>query len=224
MIIAIDGPAGSGKSTVARGVARRLGFTYLDSGALYRAVTLLALEREADLDDAATLSALASDASIELHDHGEEGLEVRVDGRDISHEIRTPRVTGASSTVAAHAEVRKVLLSKQRELIAAGNYVVEGRDIGTVVAPDAALKVFLTADPDERARRRAAELERRGEQTTAQDVKAAIEKRDRLDSTRSAAPLRAAEDAVSLDTTGLEASDVIDRVIELVQGVRSSRS
>jgi cytidylate kinase len=224
MIIAIDGPAGSGKSTVARGVARRLGFTYLDSGALYRAVTLLALEREADLDDAATLSALASGASIELHDRGEESVEVHVDGRDISHEIRTPRVTGASSTVAAHAEVRKVLLSKQRELIAAGNYVVEGRDIGTVVAPDAALKVFLTADPDERARRRTAELERRGEQTTAQDVKAAIEKRDRLDSTRSAAPLRAAEDAVNLDTTGLEANDVIERVLELVQGARTGKS
>jgi cytidylate kinase len=224
MIIAIDGPAGSGKSTVARGVARRLGFTYLDSGALYRAVTLLALEREADLGDAATLSALASAASIELHDHADESVEVRVDGRDISDEIRTPRVTGASSTVAAHAEVRKVLLSKQRELIAAGNYVVEGRDIGTVVAPDAALKVFLTADPDERARRRAAELERRGEQTTAQDVKAAIEKRDRLDSTRSAAPLRAADDAVNLDTTGLEANDVIERVLELVQGARTGQS
>ena len=224
MIIAIDGPAGSGKSTVARGVARRLGFTYLDSGALYRAVTLLALEHEADLDDAAALSALASKASIELHDHGNESVEVRLDGRDISHEIRTPRVTGASSTVAAHAEVRKVLLSKQRALIAAGNYVVEGRDIGTVVAPDAALKVFLTADPDERARRRAAELERRGEETTAQDVKAAIEKRDRLDSTRSAAPLRAADDAVNLDTTGLEAKDVIERVLELVQGARTGQS
>src|SRR6185503_11612411 len=112
MIVAIDGPAGSGKSTVARGVARRLGFTYLDSGALYRAVTLLALEREADLDDASTLSTLASEVAIELHDHGEERVEVHVDGRDVSHEIRTPRVTGASSTVAAHAEVRKVLLSK----------------------------------------------------------------------------------------------------------------
>jgi cytidylate kinase len=224
MIVAIDGPAGSGKSTVARGVARRLGFTYLDSGALYRAVTLLALERGADLEDAGALSRLASDASIELHDHREEGVEVRVDGRDVSDEIRTPQVTGASSTVAAHAEVRKVLLGKQRELIAAGNYVVEGRDIGTVVAPDAAVKVFLTADPDERARRRAAEFERRGEPTTAQDVKAAIEKRDRLDSTRSAAPLRAADDAVNLDTTGLEAEDVVERVLELVQGARAGWS
>jgi cytidylate kinase len=222
MIIAIDGPAGSGKSTVARGVARRLGFTYLDSGALYRAVTLLALESGADLSDGAALGRLASSASIELHDHGDEGVEVHVDGRDVSREIRTPRVTGASSTVAAHTDVRAVLLEKQRALIAAGNYVVEGRDIGTVVAPDAALKVFLTADPDERARRRTAELERRGLQAAAKDVKAAIEKRDRLDSTRSAAPLRAAEDAVNLDTTGLESADVIEHVLELVQGARAT--
>src|SRR4029453_8789417 len=221
MIIAIDGPAGRGKSTVARGVARRLGFTYLDSGALYRAVTLLALEHGADLDDAAVLSRLAAAASTELRDHRSEGVEVRVDGRDVSDEIRTPRVTGASSTVAAHAEVRAALLSKQRALIAAGNYVVEGRDIGTVVAPDAALKVFLTADADERARRRAAEFERRGLLTEAKEVKAAIEKRDRLDSTRSAAPLRAAEDAVNLDTTGLEPEAVIERVLELVQGARA---
>jgi CMP/dCMP kinase len=222
MIIAIDGPAGSGKSTVARGVARRLGFTYLDSGALYRAVTLLALEGGADLDDGAALGRLASAASIELRDRDGESVEVHVDGRDVSHEIRTPHVTGASSTVAAHAEVRAALLSKQRALIAAGNYVVEGRDIGTVVAPDAALKVFLTADADERARRRAAELERRGLQMEAREVKAAIEKRDRLDSTRSAAPLRAAEDAVNLDTTGLESKDVIERVLELVDGVRAA--
>lgn len=222
MIIAIDGPAGSGKSTVARGVARRLGFTYLDSGALYRAVTLLALEDGTDLDDGAALGLLASAASIELHDRDGEGVEVHVDGRDVSHEIRTPQVTGASSTVAAHSEVRAALLSKQRALIAAGNYVVEGRDIGTVVAPDAALKVFLTADADERARRRAAEFERRGLQTEAREVKAAIEKRDRLDSTRSAAPLRAAEDAVNLDTTGLESDAVIERVLDLVAGARAA--
>jgi cytidylate kinase len=222
MIIAIDGPAGSGKSTVARGVARRLGFTYLDSGALYRVVTLLALESGADLEDGAALGRLASGSEIELHDLGEDQVQVLVEGRDVSDEIRTPDVTGASSTVAAHAEVRSALLAKQRALIEAGNYVVEGRDIGTVVAPDAALKVFLTADPDERARRRAAELERRGMRTAAADVKAAIEKRDRLDSTRSAAPLRAAEDAVRLDTTGLESEDVIAQVLELVEGARAA--
>jgi cytidylate kinase len=224
MIIAIDGPAGSGKSTVARGLARRLGFTYLDSGALYRAVTLVALESGADLDDGVALGSLAAATSIVLHDRQDANVMVLIDGRDVSDEIRSPEVTGASSTVAAHADVRAALLEKQRALIAAGNYVVEGRDIGTVVAPDAALKVFLTADPDERARRRAAELERKGLQAAAADVKAAIEKRDRLDSTRSAAPLRAAEDAVSLDTTGLEADDVIERVFELVEGARAGSS
>jgi cytidylate kinase len=222
VIIAIDGPAGSGKSTVARGVAHRLGFTYLDSGALYRVVTLLALERDADLGDGSALGRLASDVAIELHDRGDEGIQVLVDGRDVSDEIRAPRVTGASSTVAAHADVRAALLEKQRALIAAGSYVVEGRDIGTVVAPNATLKVFLTAHPDERARRRAAELQRRGLRTAAEDVKAAIEKRDRLDSTRSAAPLRAAEDAVTLDTTGLESADVIERVVQLFQGTRAA--
>jgi cytidylate kinase len=221
MIIAIDGPAGSGKSTVARGVARRLGFTYLDSGALYRAVTLLALERSVDLEDAQALGRLASKAAIELRDPGDEGIQVMLDGRDVSDEIRTPQVTGASSTVAAHPEVRTALLEKQRALIAAGNYVVEGRDIGTVVAPNAPLKLFLTANPDERARRRAAELERKGQRAAAEDVKAAIAKRDRLDSTRSAAPLRVADDAITLDTTGLESDDVIQRVLELVAGVRA---
>jgi cytidylate kinase len=223
MIIAIDGPAGSGKSTVARGVARRLGFTYLDSGALYRAVTLLALERDVDLEDAQALGRIASGAAIELRDHGEEGIQVLLDGRDVSDDIRTPQVTGASSTVAAHPEVRTALLEKQRSLIAAGNYVVEGRDIGTVVVPDAPLKVFLTADPDERARRRATELERKGQQAAAEEVKAAIAKRDRLDSTRSAAPLRVADDAIMLDTTGLQSDDVIQRVLELVAGVRAAR-
>jgi len=221
MIIAIDGPAGSGKSTVARGIARRLGFTYLDSGALYRVVTLLALESGTNLDDGAALARLAA-ARIELNEGGDEHVQVFVDGRDVSDEIRTPEVTGASSTVAAHADVRSALLAKQRALIEAGSYVVEGRDIGTVVAPDADLKVFLTADPDERARRRAAELERRGLRTAAADVKAAIEKRDRLDSTRSAAPLRPAEDAVHLDTTALESEDVIERVLALVQGARAA--
>jgi cytidylate kinase len=222
MIIAIDGPAGSGKSTVARGVARRLGFTYLDSGALYRAVTLLALEAGADLADGRALAQLASGASIELNDSGGDGVEVLLDGRTVTDEIRAPEVTGASSTVAAHRDVRAVLLEKQRALIAAGNYVVEGRDIGTVVAPEAPLKVFLTADPDERARRRAAELERRGVKTGADEVRVAIEQRDRLDSTRSAAPLRAADDAVTLDTTGHDSNDVIEQVLELARARRAN--
>jgi cytidylate kinase len=223
MIIAIDGPAGSGKSTVARGVARRLGFTYLDSGAMYRAVTLLALEQGMDLDDAEALGGLADDASIELRERDHDYVQVFLNGRDVSEGIREPRVTGASSKIAAHAPVRAALLQKQRGIIASGDHVVEGRDIGTVVAPAAELKVFLTADADERARRRAGELERRGLVSDANEVKAAIEQRDELDSTRSAAPLRAAEDAIQLDTTGLDAQQVVDRVIGLVESAASRR-
>jgi cytidylate kinase len=214
MIIAIDGPAGSGKSTVARGLARRLGSTYLDSGAMYRAVTLGALEHGIDLEDGEALGRLAATA-IELREREDGNVQVLLDGRDVSDEIRTPAVTGASSQVAAHAEVRKALLGKQRELIGAGDWVVEGRDIGTVVAPDAAIKVFLTADPAERARRRAAELRRRGIEAEAEDVHRAIEQRDLLDSTRSAAPLRPADDAVTIDTTGMDAGQVIERVAGL---------
>ena len=217
MIIAIDGPAGSGKSTVARGLARRLGVTYLDSGALYRAVTLAALERGLDLDDGDALGRLAEGLDIDLREREHDNVRVLLDGRDVSEEIRTPAVTGASSTVAAHQEVRRALLRKQRELISSGDWVVEGRDIGTVVAPDAAIKVFLTADPAERARRRAAELRRRGIEADADDVHRAIEQRDRLDSTRSAAPLRRADDAIEIDTTGLDAEQVIERVAALAQ-------
>ena len=217
MIIAIDGPAGSGKSTVARGLARRLGFTYLDSGAMYRAVTLAALENGVDLKDGDALGRFATDARIELREREDDNLQVLLDGRDVTKEIRSPAVTGASSQVAAHQQVRHALLAKQRGLIAAGDWVVEGRDIGTVVAPDATIKVFLTADPAERARRRAAELRRRGIEVEADDVHRAIEQRDRLDTTRSAAPLRQAEDAVTIDTTGLDADEVVERVTALVQ-------
>jgi cytidylate kinase len=210
MIVAIDGPAGSGKSTVARGVARALGFTYLDSGAMYRAVTLKALEEAADLADGEALGRLARAAEVDVREREHHYVEVLLDGRDVSEAIRAPEVTGASSTVAAH------------ELIAAGSYVAEGRDIGTVVSPDSPLKIFLTANEEERARRRAAELESRGLRADAGEVRKAIEQRDRLDSTRSAAPLRAAPDAVKIDTTGLDPQEVIDRVLELVERARAS--
>ncbi len=224
MIIAIDGPAGSGKSTVAREVARRLGFTYLDSGAMYRAVTLAALDAGVDLADGAALGGIADAIGIELRHRDHDNAQVIADGRDVSDAIREPRVTGASSTVAAHPEVRSAMLDKQRDLIASGNYVVEGRDIGTVVAPDAPVKAFLTADASERARRRTAELEGRGVSLDHDEVRAAIDQRDMVDSTRSAAPLRQADDAELIDTTGLTADAVADRIVALAERVRAASS
>ncbi|MGZ5412213.1 MAG: (d)CMP kinase, partial [Solirubrobacterales bacterium] len=152
MVIAIDGPAGAGKSTVARGVAAALGFTYLDSGAMYRAVALAALREGADLGDGEALGALARGLNLAL-----DGASVRLGGEEVTAAIRTPEVTAAASRVSVHPEVREAMVAQQRALIVAGRYVAEGRDIGTVVSPDSPLKVFLTATPEERARRRADE-------------------------------------------------------------------
>jgi len=207
MVIAIDGPAGAGKSTVARALAQRLGFTYLDSGAMYRCVALAALEAGADLDDDAAIGALADSLAIAF-----EGERVELDGRDVSATIREPRVTDASSRVSVHPTVREAMVAGQRRLIAAGRYVAEGRDIGTVVSPEAPLKVFLTASPDERARRRAAQT---GEGLAA--VLAAQRERDARDENREHSALRAAADAVELDTTGLALDEVVGRIEGLVR-------
>jgi cytidylate kinase len=221
MIVAIDGPAGSGKSTVAREVARRLGFNYLDSGALYRTVALLAVERRVELGDGLRIGGLAAGTAIEMRAGEADGLpRIVADGRDVSDAIRTPEITEASSRVAAHPEVRKALLEKQRSIIRTGDHVVEGRDIGTVVAPDAPVKFFLDATPEERARRRVSELERRGHRAEADAVRAAIAARDIRDSTRATAPLRPAPDAIVIDTTALSVEQVIDRVIERVGRTR----
>jgi len=207
MVIAIDGPAGAGKSTVARGVARALGFTYLDSGAMYRCVGLAALDRRMDLDDGERLGEMAWDLAI-----GFEGDTVQLDGKSVEGKIRTPEVTIASSKVSVHPQVRQAMVKRQRELIAAGNYVAEGRDIGTVVSPDSPLKVFLTASEEERARRRAAETGEPVEQ-----VKEAIEDRDRRDSSRAHGALRAADDSVEVDTTDLSPGEVVERVASLAR-------
>ncbi|HEU4905613.1 MAG TPA: (d)CMP kinase [Solirubrobacterales bacterium] len=205
MVIAIDGPAGAGKSTVARAVAAALGFTYLDSGAMYRCVALAALERGAALDDGTDLGALAGSLAIAL-----EGARVLLDGEDVSAAIRTPQVTEAASRVSVHRQVREAMVASQQRLIAAGRFVAEGRDIGTVVSPDSPLKVFLTASDEERARRRAAET---GEEVAA--VLAAQRERDRRDENREHSALRAAADAVEIDTTGLGLDEVVDRVVAL---------
>jgi cytidylate kinase len=205
MVIAIDGPAGAGKSSVARAVAAALGFTYLDSGAMYRCVALAALDGAVDLDDGATLGRLANGLRIDLLD----GL-VRLDAVDVSAAIREPRVTEAASRVSMHPEVRAEMISRQRALIARGRYVAEGRDIGTVVSPDAPLKVFLTASAEERARRRAAQT---GEDQAA--VLASQRERDERDESREHSALRPAADAVEVDTTALSRDEVVARVVAL---------
>lgn len=205
MVIAIDGPAGAGKSSVARAVAAELGFTYLNSGAMYRCVALAAIEAGVNLDDGEALGPLAGGLRIEL-----DGGRVLLGERDVSAAIRGRDVTAAASHVSVHREVREAMVACQRQLIAAGNYVAEGRDIGTVVSPEAPLKVFLTASEEERARRRAAE--------TGEDFESVLDaqrRRDSRDTAREHGALRAAEDAVELDTTDLGLEEVVGRVVAL---------
>jgi cytidylate kinase len=207
MVIAIDGPAGAGKSTVAKGVARALGFTYLDSGAMYRAVALAALERGIDPDDGERLGEVAWELKINF-----DGDSIHLDGKPVEGRIRSPEVTVAASRVSVHPQVRQAMVKRQRELIASGNYVAEGRDIGTVVSPEAPLKVFLTADEQERARRRAVDS---GEPVD--EVRQAIGDRDRRDQERADSPLRRAPGAVNIDTTDLTPDEVVEEIAKLAR-------
>ncbi len=199
MVVAIDGPAGAGKSTVARAVAQELGFTYLDSGAMYRCVALVALEQ------GRAPAQVAPELHIELGDR------VRIDGRDVTEAIRAPEVSEAASVAAALPAVRDAMVTEQRRLLAAGDWVAEGRDIGTVVAPDAAVKVFLTASAEERARRRAAELG-----VDPATVLAELTIRDQRDTGREHSPLQAAADAHTVDTTALTLPEVVAAIVALV--------
>jgi cytidylate kinase len=199
-VIAIDGPAGSGKSTVAKAVAAALGLGYLDTGAMYRSVALAGLERGLDPSEVAPTLRIEPTAD-----------RVLLDGRDVTAAIRTPEVSEAASRAAAEPAVRAAMVAEQRRLLSDGNWVAEGRDIGTVVAPDAKLKVFLTADPAERARRRAAEIG-----ADVQTVLAEQTIRDERDTSRADSPLLAADDAVTVDTTGLTIDEVVDRIVGLV--------
>ena len=204
MVVAIDGPAGAGKSTVARAAAKALGFTYLDSGAMYRTVALTVLEQGGAASDR------ARELDIVL------GERVLCSGRDVTEAIRTPEVSEGASRVATNEKVREALVEKQRTLLAEGDWVAEGRDIGTVVAPEAPVKVYLVADPAERARRRAAELG-----TDAETVMRDQTLRDAQDEGREHSPLKPAEDAVEVDTTGMTVDQVVERIAGLVRAAQA---
>lgn len=205
MVIAIDGPAGAGKSSVARKLAARLGFTYLDSGAMYRCVALTCLEWGADPEQSGEATSTAESIGISFEDG-----DVLIDGVDVSEEIRSPEVTEAASKVAVHPGVREAMVIEQRRMIATGRYVAEGRDIGTVVSPDSPLKVFLTARPEVRA-------ERRAEETGGdpREILVAQLERDRRDTEREHGALKTADDAVEIDTSDLGLDRVVDRVAAL---------
>ena len=214
LVVAVDGPSGSGKSTTARGVAERLGLRYLDTGAMYRAVTWAVLERGIDVEDPDAVATATSAVRLDV------GTDPRrptiwADGVDVAGPIRGPAVTAAVSAVSAVPAVRTQLVARQRELIGDGGIVVEGRDIGAVVAPDADLKVFLTAASAERAARRHAETGGAADQVSL--TEADLARRDTLDSTRAASPLAQAADAVVVDTTELGLEDVIDRIVAMVK-------
>ena len=215
MLVAIDGPAGSGKSSVARGVAEELGVVDLNTGAAYRAVALVALREGVDLKDGASLAEISRRVSLD-------GDGAWVDGEPVpEEELRAPDVSAAASTVSARPEVRAVLLEVQREAARRareeGGAVVEGRDIGTVVLPEAELKIYLSAAPEERARRRAHQT---GREAELERIQEAMKKRDRQDSERATSPLKPAPDAVILDTTSLDLDGVVSRVLELARALR----
>ena len=206
--IALDGPAGSGKSTVARAVAKRLSLPHIDTGAMYRAATLKALERGVGTDDGAGLRCLLDVTDIDLRDG-----KVFLDGRDVTAEVRAGPVTASVSQVAAHAAVRQWMVDRQRRLVGERGGVVEGRDITTVVLPQADFKFFLTAAPRERARRRAAELVAEGVAASVDEVLTGIEARDQLDAGRAESPLRVADGATVIDSTGRSVDDVVDEIV-----------
>jgi len=222
VVIAVDGPSGSGKSTVARGVARALGLRYLDTGAMYRAITWAALQRGIDPADAQALGELATTARLDMGTDPSTPT-VAVDGADASVAVRTEPVTAAVSAVSAVPAVRAAMVTRQRELIGRGGIVVEGRDIGSTVAPGATLKIFLTADPAARARRRGLELAGRTLDTAMLNrTREDLLRRDAADSGRAASPLTQAEDAVVIDSTDLGPDEVVARVVELLGSVRQS--
>ena len=220
-VIAIDGPAAAGKSTVGRLIAARLGYPFLDTGAIYRAMTWTALHRGVDLSDEDALSDLAASISVDVGppvDGSIEPCTIFVDGEDVTSRLRQPEVEAAVSLVSRVAGVREALLKVQRDLAGRNAVVMAGRDIGTVVLPRADLKVYLDASVDERARRRHAELSALGMDFSEEEVRRDLSRRDRIDSQRSVSPLRPAGDAIAIDTDGLTLEEVVQRLADLIEG------
>jgi cytidylate kinase len=218
LVIAIDGPAGSGKSTIAARLAKKFGYVNLESGAMYRALALKAMEQNVPLDDGEALRQLANSTRIELEPRGE-GNRVLLDGRDVSQRIREADVTAAASRVSVHPQVREIMVKRQRALGLDGGVVMEGRDIGTAVFPEADVKIFLDADESVRAERRVVQAGLRSPEET-QRVMAELAVRDQRDRTRSASPLVAAPDAVHIDSTHKSVNDVVAEVERLVRKIR----
>lgn len=220
-IIAIDGPAASGKTTLGKKLADSLGFLFFDTGVMYRAITWVALQRELDLTDEATITQLAEQVDIDIRTATQadgRSSDILADGEDITWEIRTPEVDANVSRVSAYLGVRQALGMQQRRIGLRGNVVMVGRDIGTVVLPEAQLKIYLDASVEERASRRYYELTLRGEPADYADILAAMQRRDYIDSTRAVAPLRPAKDAIILNSDALDADEVLVQVIGLVKG------
>lgn len=217
MIIAVDGPSGAGKSTVARILANRLGFLYIDTGAMYRALTLKALENKIPVNDEKQINDLAAEMRLDLRNNSDGSLSVILDGRDVSLDIRQARITRFVSDVAKIKEVREVLVKMQREFGKRGDCVLDGRDIGTVVFPDAQKKFFIDASSQVRVERRFKELKGLGQDISLNEVEKDVSNRDKIDSTRQASPLRKAEDAIYIDTSCLSIEQVVNKMLGFIK-------